>query len=188
MPASALSIENSVLANLGHSDALSKSRQRQQRLTTIGQMTAEIAHQVRTPLASAMLYASQLDTSSKAQERIVAKINERLGELGRLLNDMLGFAAGGSCARDVVDICELLEDVASTADASLGEGSSLTLLIDGCCIDRIENQARAFTLLANADALKGALINLVTNADQVADGSAASSLVHGATIQRPTSR
>lgn len=161
-----------LLADVTESRQMSELRQRQERLTTIGEMTAEFAHQVRTPLASAILYASQVDTRSAAQKRIAQKISERLNDVGRMVNDMLGFAAGGKRADEIVDTRGLFESIGNTVEASLGEGSTLKLLIDGSDVSRSNVDVPSFTLSANADALKGALINLVTNADQAADGNA----------------
>ena len=45
-------------------------------------MTAQFAHDVRTPLASAMLYAAQLDTATPKQQRIASRISARLTDLG----------------------------------------------------------------------------------------------------------
>jgi signal transduction histidine kinase len=74
-------------------------------------MTADFAHQVRTPLASAMLYAGQLDTSTPEQAKIASKIKTGLNDLKRMVNDMLGFAAGARHAHDPVNVAELLNNV-----------------------------------------------------------------------------
>ena len=39
---------------------LQQEASREQRLSSMGEMTARLAHQVRTPLSTALLYASQL--------------------------------------------------------------------------------------------------------------------------------
>lgn len=162
-----------LLADVTESRQMSQLRQRQERLTTIGEMTAEFAHQVRTPLASAMLYASQLDTNTDAQQMIAEKISERLSDLGRMVNDMLGFAAGGRRADEIVDVRDLFQDTRATLEAQLGTKTTLDLLIDGTSIDRNNPDDRSFELQANQNALKGALINLISNADQAADGAVA---------------
>lgn len=155
-----------LLADITDSRQMSALRQRRERLTAIGEMTAEFAHQVRTPLASAMLYASQLDTSTPKQSRLAARLGERLNDLGRMVNDMLGFAAGGRRAEDTVDVRTLLVDVRTTLEAQLGGEPALELYIDGSNIDRAEPRAEALTVVANENALRGALINLVANAEQ----------------------
>ncbi len=143
-----------LLADITESRRISELRQRNERLTAIGEMTAEFAHQVRTPLASAMLYAGRLDRSTAVNARVADKITAGLQDLKRMVNDMLGFAAGSRRAQDRINVVELLSDVQKTLE------------------DQLENTLRVsvtdetLTVAANGDALKGALFNLVTNADQ----------------------
>lgn len=155
-----------LLADITDSRQMSALRQRQERLSAIGEMTAEFAHQVRTPLASAMLYTSQLDASTPEQSRIVVKVGERLNDLGRMVNDMLGFATGGRRADETVDVRQLLLGVRATLNAQLRGSCGLELLIDGGSIDRDGTRTETLTIVANENALKGALINLVANAEQ----------------------
>lgn len=159
-----------LLADVTDSRRMTELRQRQERLTAIGEMTAEFAHQVRTPLASAMLYAAQIDRTSEAQARVADKVVERLNDLGRMVNDMLGFAKGGHRAEEDVDVRDLFLDIRATLRPQLGERTTLDLLIDGTSVDR--GDANAFVIAANSDALKGALINLIMNSSQAADGHA----------------
>lgn len=159
-----------LLADVTDSRRMTELRQRQERLTAIGEMTAEFAHQVRTPLASAMLYAAQIDRTSEAQARVADKVVERLNDLGRMVNDMLGFAKGGHRAEEDVDVRDLFLDIRATLRPQLGERTTLELLIDGTSVDR--GDANAFVIAANSDALKGALINLIMNSSQAAAGHA----------------
>ena len=146
----------------------SLTRQRNERLTTIGEMTAEFAHQVRTPLASAMLYVGQLDTSQPQQARIANKILLGLTDLNRMINDMLGFAAGARADQEQVNVRRLFEGVCESIHGQLGSNSTL----------RVSVTDPALSVEANKDAIKGALLNLVSNADQASDGGA-NILLHG---------
>ena len=130
--------------------------QRQDRLSAIGEMTASFAHQVRTPLASALLYVSQLDTSTPKQERAVAKITARLNDLGRMVNDMLGFAAGAKPTREHVVVNDLLSAVWRTIEPQLPNPAILGMR----CL------SRPLRIAANKEALKGAILNLINNAEQ----------------------
>ena len=141
---------------------LPEIRQRDKRLALIGEMTAKFAHEVRTPLASAMLYTAQLDRSTPKQRRTARMITDRLNELGRMINDMLGFAAGHRQVREPVDIHELLIDTRSSIAAQLDAASRIRVVVDDA----------ALQVAGNRDALKGALLNLVTNAIQACDGPA----------------
>ena len=157
-----------LLSDITDSRRISELRQRNERLTAIGEMTAEFAHQVRTPLASAMLYAGQLDTSSPRQARIANKILLGLSDLKRMVNDMLGFAAGARADQEKINVRCLFDEVADSINGQLASDSAL----------RISVTDPSLTVAANKDALKGALLNLITNADQ-ASGSGANILLHG---------
>jgi len=149
-----------LLADITESRRMADLRQRNERLTSIGEMTAEFAHQVRTPLASTMLYAAQLDRSSPSRARVAEKITTGLHDLKRMVNDMLGFAAGARRAQQQVNVTELLSGVKETLHGQLGSTTSV----------RVSVADSALNVAANEDALKGALLNLVSNADQAGEG------------------
>lgn len=151
-----------LLADVTESRHMADLRQRNERLTAIGEMTADFAHQVRTPLASAMLYANKLDRSTRAQARIAEKISTGLHDLKRMVNDMLGFAAGARRSQQRISVPSLLTDVTHTLAGQLGDQTEL----------RVSVTDQSLSVAANKDALKGALLNLITNADQAGDGAA----------------
>jgi two-component system, sensor histidine kinase FlrB len=157
-----------LLSDITESRRISELRQRNERLTAIGEMTAEFAHQVRTPLASAMLYAGQLDTSNPNQERIATKILTGLNDLKRMVNDMLGFAAGARADQEQVSVRQLFDEVAESIEGQLGANTTV----------RVSVTDPNLGVAANKDAIKGALLNLVTNADQASDAGA-DILLHG---------
>jgi two-component system sensor histidine kinase FlrB len=133
---------------------------RQQRLLTMGELAAGLAHQIRTPLATALLYASQMtlpDRTSADLRRCGEKTIDSLKQLDRLVNDMLSFAQGGA-ARELVSVSALLEQVAQWLRPALRGGIRLT----------IRTQAPELTVRANAPSLVSAILNLATNALQAA--------------------
>lgn len=133
---------------------------RQQRLLTMGELAAGLAHQIRTPLATALLYASQMTLPGRTLEDL-NRCGERtvgsLKQLDRLVNDMLAFTHGGA-AREVVSVSALLEQVAQWLRPALRRGVRLT----------IRTQAPNLTVRANAPSLVSAVLNLATNALQAA--------------------
>src|SRR5580693_1970254 len=131
---------------------------RQQRLLTLGELAAGLAHQIRTPLAAALLYASQMTLPGRAPgdlARCSEKTVASLKQLDRLVNDMLAFAHGGA-ARETVSVSALLEQVAQWLRPALRPGVRLT----------IRTEAPGLTLRANAPSLVSAVLNLATNALQ----------------------
>jgi two-component system sensor histidine kinase FlrB len=133
---------------------------RQQRLLTLGELAAGLAHQIRTPLAAALLYASQMTLSDRSPAdltRCAEKTVGSLKQLDKLVNDMLAFAHGGA-AREVVSVSALLEQVAQWLRPALRDGIRLT----------IRTQAPDLMVRANAPSLVSAVLNLATNALQAA--------------------
>jgi len=135
---------------------------RQQRLLTLGELAAGLAHQIRTPLAAALLYASQMslpERSAADQARCAEKTVHSLKQLDKLVNDMLAFTHGGA-AREAVSVSALLEQVAQWLRPALREGVRLT----------ITTRAPELMVRANAPSLVSAVLNLATNALQAASG------------------
>jgi two-component system sensor histidine kinase FlrB len=133
---------------------------RQQRLLTLGELAAGLAHQIRTPLAAALLYASQMMLRGRSMEdlgRCAERTVGSLKQLDKLVNDMLAFAHGGA-VREAVSVSALLEQVAQWLRPALRRGVRLT----------IRTEAPDLMVRANAPSLVSAVLNLATNALQAA--------------------
>jgi len=149
-----------LLTDITESHLMQVFMARQQRLLTMGELAAGLAHQIRTPLATALLYASQMtlpDRTSTDLRRCGEKTIDSLKQLDRLVNDMLSFAQGGA-ARELVSVSALLEQVAQWLRPALRGGIRLT----------IRTQAPDLTVRVNAPSLVSAILNLATNALQAA--------------------
>ncbi len=93
---------------------LQQESSRGQRLSGMGEMTARLAHQVRTPLSTALLYASQLKQTPLPQEQhdcFVDRLLVGLRHLDHMVNDMLVFARGGQGGDELVTVNSLLIQV-----------------------------------------------------------------------------
>lgn len=137
---------------------------RKKRLSEMGEMVASLAHQIRTPLSAAVLYASnlgdrRLDTPKR--ERFSQKLLGSLRHLERQVNDMLVFARDGRFEMDVISIDGLLHKLAEAMDAYLGDQDIRFEITDDTDIDG---------LTGNQDALHGILMNLLSNAVEALDG------------------
>ena len=152
-----------LVTDVTEAQAMQAMLARQQRLLTLGELAAGLAHQIRTPLAAALLYASQMTLAARSPgdlTRCADKTVESLRQLDRLVNDMLAFAHGGA-ARERVSVSALLEQVAQWLRPALREGVQLT----------IRTEAPGLAVRANAPSLVSVLLNLATNALQAADGA-----------------
>ncbi len=135
------------------------------RLSAKGEMAAALAHQIRTPLSSALLYASNLAHSKNQppenQQKQADKLMARLRHLEKLVEEMLLFARGGQCVEaQPVSIVELLQDLQRQIQPALA-GSTLSL--------RYAQQLNGLSVNANRDALLSAMMNLLNNAIQACD-------------------
>ncbi|QDF67689.1 PAS domain-containing protein [Shewanella sp. SNU WT4] len=86
-----------VLTDLTETRQLQTNLSHLERLSALGKMVANLAHQVRTPLTAAILYASNLKQarlSAEARSRFSDKLLDRLNDLERQVNDMLLMARG----------------------------------------------------------------------------------------------
>jgi len=147
-----------LLTDLTSTRRLQEQVARNERLSAMGEMTASLAHQVRTPLAAALLYASHLTRPQLADAdrlRAADRILSRLRHLERLVSDMLVFARGGGALLEEVSVTALLAEIRQALEPQLTAAA---------CQLRVDNRAADTVLQANREALAGALLNLVTNA------------------------
>jgi two-component system sensor histidine kinase FlrB len=87
--------------------------QRQSKLASMGQMAASIAHQLRTPLATATLYAGHLTDPLLATERqreMAEKLRRQLSSLEKLTTRMLQFVRQRPQKTERVLIADLLDE------------------------------------------------------------------------------
>ncbi len=131
---------------------------RRQRLSTMGKMAAQLAHQIRTPLSSALLYASHLsngDLEPERRERFSERIKVSLQLMERQINDMLAFTRGGQYTPELFDLITLLEETIQMLDPGLKKAEAEIAFsnhIPGRCI-----------VSGNRDALQGSIMNIATN-------------------------
>lgn len=133
-----------------------------QRLSSLGRMVASLAHQVRTPLSSAMLYASNLgapNLPAPTRERFQTKLVDRLHDLEKQVNDMLLFAKGG----DNKVVKPFTAEDLRTEFQPMVETAIKTSSIDY----HLELEDPDAMLMGNANAVASALSNLVINAIQI---------------------
>lgn len=139
---------------------LRQQTSRAQHLSSMGEMTARLAHQIRTPLSTALLYASQLKQVHIHQQQhncFVDRLLVGLRHLDHMVNDMLLFARGGHTQKQAVPVQVLLTQVQQTLLPQLQRTEA----------DWINPAAaEQLVICGQQDLLTSVLCNLVTNALQ----------------------
>jgi len=131
-----------------------------QRLSEMGRMMASLAHQVRTPLSAALLYAGHLTAPTLSDEqriRFAGKVKSRLIHLEQQVRDMLIFARGETRLENRVTAAQLVSRIDDLLDMPLAGA-------DADC--SFTNEVPELTIQCNLEALLGAILNLVNNALQ----------------------
>ena len=158
-----------LLTDLTETRRLQDQLSRHERLSALGRMVASLAHQIRTPLSAALLYASHLTEQvlpAEQQQRFAGRLKERLHELEHQVRDMLIFARGDLPLPD-----RLAPSVLFAALRSAAEPHVLGMQVRWQCDSRVGE------LLCNRDTLVGTVLNLIENAIQ-AGGREAQLKIH----------
>jgi two-component system sensor histidine kinase FlrB len=162
---------------------LQQSLSRHQRLTEMGQMVSSLAHQIRTPLAAAMLYAGhlaqgqeQLPSQPQGQVSVAGKtqpqlwpldaerfartherLMSRLHNMERQVRDMLVFARGEGILDQTLSMTELFEETRLAAEVLLRPHATHCVW---------ENRVPHCDVNCNMESLVGAVLNLLENSLQ----------------------
>lgn len=147
-----------LLTDLTETRRLQDQLSRHERLSALGRMVASLAHQIRTPLSAALLYASHLSEQVlpvEQQQRFAGRLKERLHELEHQVRDMLIFARGELPLPDRLAPKALFDALRSAAEPHV-----LDMQVRWQC------DSRTGELLCNRDTLVGTVLNLIENAIQ----------------------
>jgi two-component system sensor histidine kinase FlrB len=147
-----------LMADLTETRLLQERLAHMKRLSALGKMVASLAHQVRTPLSAAMLYAANIANariSQEARNKFGIKLNSRLKDLEQQVSNMLLFANSGS--KQVVEplsLQQLLTEVKEGAEA---------MVIKGKGHIKVALPEPDILIRGNKSALASAIQNLIHN-------------------------
>jgi signal transduction histidine kinase len=131
-----------------------------ERLSSLGRLSTVIAHEVRNPLMiikAALHGLRQPDLSTTTVREAASDIDEEVGRLNRIVNDVLDFARPIQFETAPADLNTLCRESAAAAQASPGPQVQLDL------------DPSQPVLTTDAERLRGALINLIVNARQAVE-------------------
>ena len=148
---------------------------RRERLSILGEVAAKLAHQLRTPLAAAMLYVGHLSRAGLAENdriRFADKSLGRLRYLERLIQDMLAFVKGQQGQRTLSSIHALVDEVWQIIEPQA--------VLLGVVLE-LNKQGGDEPLEVDLQAVQGSLVNLLENAVQASQpgGKVALTVVTG---------
>ena len=160
-----------LLHDITEAHSMQQQLERHQRLSAMGEMAAGLAHQLRTPLATALLYTANLVKSNLADAdrvRFAEKSLARLRHLERLIQDMLMFVKGESGGQDLVPVAALLGELQQVMEPQMA--------LHGVNFSVVDRSGDA-GVSGSRKALTGALLNLLENAMQACVAGGRVSLV-----------
>ena len=143
--------------------ALQRELGRKTRLSSLGEMAARLAHQIRTPLSSTVLYVDQLskDIDQVKRDRICKALKSQLSQTESLITSMLGFVRGGSLlCLEPAKVKGVVEEALSSCDGILEASGALVVT------NRINP---GLTILAAPTDLSSVIANMIQNSIQVCE-------------------
>lgn len=129
-----------------------------ERLSSLGKMAASLAHQIRTPLSAAMLYAANLGNNNlpiNSRINFQKKLISRLEDLNNQVSDILMFARSGTQTVNLIDAKDIIAQASSNVVSNVTK-ANVTL--------DVVNTSESMPIMGNLTALCGALTNLIVNA------------------------
>lgn len=146
-----------LITDMTQTRALQDRLNHKEKLEALGEMAAKMAHQLRTPIATSVLYARHLqmdDLAEGKRQQYAEKILNCLHHLELQIKDMLLFSRGGNEQQVSIALDDLLVEFFEIIKPQLNARQITLNLI---------NTTDSITLQCNPESLIGALHNLVNN-------------------------
>lgn len=139
-----------------------------ERLTTLGLLSAEIAHEIRNPLTVIRLLFESLDLSFETgdmRQRDVEIIGEKIDQLESIVTRVLNFGKSREDLRSRYDLCALVDDTLHLVRLKLWQ-SRIKVSFQ-------QPEGTPLTVDVNKGQIQQALLNLIINATQAMPGGGA---------------
>ena len=166
-----------LLSDITAQHTLQRELGRKTRLSALGEMAARLAHQIRTPLSSTVLYIEQLskDISPNKRERICNALRGQLTQTEGLIASMLGFVRGGSLlCLEPTNIKEVVDQAISSCGADLDAATATV---------KVNKINPRLTVLGASIELSSVISNVIQNALNACDEEPAIEIWAGAINQ-----
>lgn len=129
-----------------------------QKLSALGKMVSALAHQIRTPLSAAIIYANHLQNGALQVEQrssFAGKLLGRLNHMEQQVRDMLLFVRNELPLNNVISVSDLREGLHAAMEVSLDASNA-------DCQWLVPQPG--LRIRCNREALIGAVLNLTNNA------------------------
>jgi PAS domain S-box-containing protein len=131
-----------------------------ERLTSLGELTAGVAHELRNPLAGIKINTQMLARKkdlSEVEQKLLTSTEEAIGKIQRIVDDMLHFARPKASHFKNEDLNEVVEKSLAILQAKFKRGSISSVFDRGAGLPKI---------WIDAHQIQQVLINLMLNAVQ----------------------
>jgi len=140
------------LVDVSDSRKYQEKRSHEDRIYQTGQMVSKLAHQIRTPLSSSLIYANLLSTDDSAyKERLLDGLRQIEGQV----QDLLLYCRRETLLDESIDLCALLSDLQQDYGSPHTRNIDIQLVLEG---------EVGACLKGNRVALLGSFSNLINNA------------------------
>lgn len=157
-----------LIRNVSRLRELEVQNERNQRLISMGEMSAKIVHELRNPLCSIELYASMLESEieNPAHKKLAAGISKGIGNLNNVLTNMSMFARPNKPSMKPVRL-----------DKTINECIEMIMPLIKSSNARVEKSFINSQIEGDAELLKQVFLNLIINAVQAKPVEALSQLI-----------
>jgi two-component system sensor histidine kinase FlrB len=134
-----------------------KAKENEERLVTIGTMTAQLAHQIRTPLSSAILFTEHLNNVPDLNTRMqnwIRRVQECHAIIEQQIQDLLLFARGASIEPQFLSMSVWCSELIQRAQPYVESYAAVL---------KVNNLLKTRESSIHGESLIGAVLNLVIN-------------------------
>ncbi len=146
---------------------------RRERLATMGELGAQVAHEIRNPILAigATLEAMSADAGDESDKEVFEGLRSEINRLDMLLRDYLSMASRHNAAVVPIDLAAVVGDVARLLRGGPKWGNRLFQ----------SSVPRGLSVMADPDSIRHVMFNLILNAVEAtsADGTIAVSVDAG---------